>query len=401
MGAWANPRSARLLRRGLSAALAGVSLGFAIFVTTSDGLRSSDGGRLGGDLPPFYAAAQIVRAGEARSLYDFDVQQRQQAGLFPDDPGAWLPFPYPPFVAAAYVPLTLASFKTAYVLHTIGMTLLCVLALLLLRTHLPPLDRHFAACAAATLTFYPLLRANLGGQNSAVSLLCAAGAAASLASKRELAAGVWLGAWLFKPQLALPVIVLVALAGYWRSLIGVALVAVIYYLIGAAVMGLDWPARWVLDGLLPYAPVNLQMDRINGVSFREVASEWGAPLVGWVMVALAAALVIRNAWRARQQPLAYVGMVAAAAVLLAPHGLYYDGGLAVLGLAVGAAITGAASMPYLGAAWILGGLQHLRAYLPLPPVTALLIGLLVWLDRLQEGIRDQGSGIPDPFTRNA
>src|SRR5207253_10329527 len=92
---------------------------------------------------------------------------RAQAEFFPDQPGGWLTFPYPPFVAAAYVPLTLFSFKTAYALHSLIMAACCVAALALLLPALPRLRGSFLPCAAATLTFYPMVRAVMGGQNTA------------------------------------------------------------------------------------------------------------------------------------------------------------------------------------------------------------------------------------------
>src|ERR1700736_6599065 len=123
----------RRLRLYPFAILAGVVIGYAYFLATSNGLRAVRGGRVGGDFPAFYGAARIVRAGAWQSLYDPIVQSQAQADLLPDSQGDWLPFAYPPFVAVAYVPFTFLGFKNAYVVHTVLMTACAVAALALLR----------------------------------------------------------------------------------------------------------------------------------------------------------------------------------------------------------------------------------------------------------------------------
>src|SRR5205823_271266 len=126
--------------------------------------------------------------------------------------------------------------------HVLLMAACVVAALACLRAVLPALRGELLPAAAATLTFYPIFRAVLGGQNTPVSLLCAAGAAMALARGRDLSAGLWMGAWLFKPQLALPVaaVILIRSTDRLGFAAGVAAVGVVYYAIGAAVGGWSW-----------------------------------------------------------------------------------------------------------------------------------------------------------------
>src|SRR5690242_17423754 len=65
-------------------------LGVVLFVTGSNGLHGPLGGRVGGDLPAFYGAARIIRAGVWQRLYDFAALRDAQADLLPDTPGGWL-----------------------------------------------------------------------------------------------------------------------------------------------------------------------------------------------------------------------------------------------------------------------------------------------------------------------
>src|SRR6185369_18019498 len=146
---------------------------------------------------------------------------------------------YPPFVAAGYAPLTWLPFKAAYVVHVLVMALCVVAAMALLRAALPALQRDLLPIVAAALGFYPIFRAVLGGQNTPLSLLCAAGVAAALARRRDWLAGVWAGAWLFKPQYAVAVaaMLLVGRIDRRRFLVGFAAVALGYYAVG-----------WILAG---------------------------------------------------------------------------------------------------------------------------------------------------------
>jgi hypothetical protein len=380
----------RRLRLYPFAILAGVVIGYAYFLASSHGLRAVRGGRIGGDFPAFYGAARIVRAGAWQSLYDPVVQSQAQADLLPDSHGGWLPFAYPPFVAVAYVPFTFLGFKSAYIVHAVLMTACAVAALAFVLPLVGAIRRDFAPCVAATLTFYPLFRAIVGGQNTALSLLCAAGAAAMLARDRDVAAGLWVGAWMFKPQYALPVGALIAVGGRPRVILGGTIAAGIWYLIGACVSGLAWPIWW-WRGVAQYITADVAVDRGSGVSFLQMASELGVPVLGWLGVLATGALAVRAAWRSDAPPVTVVAAGAAAAVLMAPHALYYDGGLAVLGLAAASNVLGPQVVPVLVTSWLLAAAQVLRALLPFPPVTAVLVISLVLstrASRLKADIRD-------------
>ncbi len=371
------PLRSGVLRRAAVAAAIGIGIGFAVLVTTSTDLTTVRGGRIGGDFPAFYGAGRLAQSRDAHRLYDADAQRAIQQDLLPPATNGWIHFAYPPFVALAYVPFTLLGFKAAYVLHTLLMALCVVAALQLARPSLPVLGSETLPAAAALLAFYPLFRAVAGGQNTAVSLLCAAGAAGALAARRDVRAGLWLGAWLFKPQLSLPVCALLALNSpngprRYRLLAGAASVAGLYYVAGALVWGANWPAWWVREGVLPFAAADRIVDRGNGISFPDVAADLGVPAAGLVCAGLLGGLALWLAWRRSSESAAFVGATVAAAVLAAPHALYYDGGLMALALVASAALR-PATLPAVVALWLLGWTQPLRPYLPVPPVTLGLV----------------------------
>jgi hypothetical protein len=386
----------RRLRLYPLATLAGAAIGFVVFLAASDGLRSAFGGRVGGDFPAFYSAARIIRSGDWKAMYDPAALQRAQAAFFPDEPGGWLTFPYPPFVAAAYVPLTLFSFKTAYVLHSLIMAACSVGALALLVPVLPQLRRSFVPCAAATLTFYPLWRAMMGGQNTAVSFLCAAGTAAALAAGTDVVAGLWLGAWLFKPQLALPIMVVVALAGHPKVFAGAAIGAVALYGIGALVTEPSWPLWWLRDIAVPYAAAGLAPDLHNGASITEVARELGLPALGWIAIAVVVVVTLRTVWQTKPTPFVLLAIASPFAVLVAPHALFYEAGLAIVALLVCAGIRGRPIVPLVFALWAAGALEPMRVHLPLPPSTIVLSGSLVLAIWIARHANDRRPVVADP-----
>ena len=374
----------RRLRVYPLAMFAGAAIGVLAFLAGSDGLHGLGGGRVGGDFPAFYSAARIVRSGDWKGMYDPATLQRAQAEFFPDQPGGWLTFPYPPFVAAAYVPLTLFSFKTAYALHALIMAACGVAAVALLLPVLPRLRGSFLPCAAATLTFYPMFRAVMGGQNTALSLLCAAGAAAALASKKDVVAGLWLGAWMFKPQLALPVMAVVAIAGHPNVVIGAAISAATLYFVGAAITEPSWPIWWLHDIAFPYAAAGLAPDIHSGASFTEVSRELGMPALGWIAIGVVVVVTLRTVWRAKPDPVVLVGIASPFAVLVTPHALFYDAGLAMMTFAAAATVSGRTIAPLLFVLWAIAALEPMRMHLPMPPTTVVLLGSLllsIWVAR--------------------
>ena len=369
------------------AVLIGLAIGFLVLLTTSTGLRTIRGGRIGGDLPSFYAGARIVGSGRFALLYDAAAQEEAETDLLLGARGR-LPFPYPPYVALAYVPLTWLPFKAAYAIHTIAMAWCAAASLVLLRRVIPAVDNAFLPICAATLTFYPLFRAVLGGQNTALSLLLGTGAAVLLASGRDFTAGLAIGLWLFKPQLAIPVggVLLLRARRTRRYVAGVAIVAALLYLLAVPIGGWQWPVWWWHEGAMRFTVDDLALESWNGVSFNEIATQYGVTPFNWIAAALAVSCAIWLALRRDVPILAVAAFAMLTAVLIVPHALYYDGGLAVLALIVSAA-SRPSLLPAVAAIWALAWLQPLRAQLPVPPVTvAILLSmtLVAWAPRPRE-----------------
>ena len=111
------------------------------------------------DFTIFYAAGTMVRSGMAGSLYDERAEfqtQRQFAPEVSTRHGA-LPYNHPPFEALLFVPLSFLAYLPAYLAWDAVNLGLLVLALLLLRRHVPILQtrplRVWVLCAVA---FFPV-----------------------------------------------------------------------------------------------------------------------------------------------------------------------------------------------------------------------------------------------------
>lgn len=367
----------RRLRRFSLAALAGAVLGFSVFWFTSDGLRSRDGGRVGGDFPAFYGAGQILRNGGMASLYEPETQRRTQASMLPGVEHGWVHFAYAPQVAAAYVPFTYLDFKHAYLVHTLLMAACAVAAVWALGTALPSVRANLFPAIAASMTFYPMYRSIVGGQNTALTLLFAAGTVALLARRRDVAAGLWLSLLLFKPQFGLPVAAILAIGGYPRVLVGLAIGAVGWYVSGVLLVDASWPLWWWREGVTWFVAADLWVDSGNGVSIREVASDLRVPMLGWIAAAGVALFSFNTARRSRNRPAALMGVALCTASLVGPHALYYDAGFTVLGFAAVADARGRNPGWLLPFLWVCGGAHMVGDALPASPLIALVIGCLV------------------------
>lgn len=357
----------RLYPRALLGAL-GAAVGFAV---ARAGLGDPQG-RLGGDFPSFHAAGELVASGRGASLYDLAAQQAAQARYLPD--GDWLPFPYPPPLAAAHALLAPLPYGLAFAVHTALMIGALALAVRALRPVLG-LRVPTEAVLAAMLTFLPLGRAVLGGQGTPLLVLGLALAVRALHDGRPGRAGAWAALLLYKPTFGLPLVALVALRTRGRSLPGSAGGMAALGALSVAVAGWGWPARWwALVGW--FQPGAQALEVSTSVSLLAVAEGLfglGTPLALAVGGGLMAALALLLAWAwAGERPLGtLVAVTALALPLLPPHGLFYDAGLAALAVV---AFGGRAGLVLWGLAFTLLGAPVLGAQ----PLVPLLLGALLW-----------------------
>jgi hypothetical protein len=197
------------------------------------------------DFTIYYTGARLIRS-ERASLYDLATQYRTELSFthVPIRLGP-LPFNHPPFEALLFVPFTLLDFWPAYLLWTAFNLIMLTAVVTLLARHFP----GFAAVSPLTIgigsiAYFPITIGIIQGQDIILLLLLVVLAVICLEREHAEVAGALLGLGLFRPQWALPLVLLFAIRR-WRVLLGFAPVAVILAGISAAIMGWRGPLNYV------------------------------------------------------------------------------------------------------------------------------------------------------------
>jgi hypothetical protein len=307
-------------------------LGLMVVVAAVQG--GSGERRIGGDYPAFYGAGSIVLDGDVDRLYDAARQQDAQDG-FLDDKGDYLYFAYPPPVAAAYAPLAALDFTASYLVHTALMVAALCGAVLLVRPMVPLAARFPAFVVAVALLSYPMLRAVLGGQNTALTLLLLAWAWRAEHDGQSIVAGIAAGLLLYKPQFAVPLLLLALVGRRVRMVAAGVAVGGGWWGFGSIMMGPAWMADWWQQAR-DFAAVNADVNGSNFIGLPGVSEHLLGPgWPGWILAGVvAAATAVQWIRFADAEPRARYGVAAPALALVAPQALFYEAGLMLLPLAV-------------------------------------------------------------------
>jgi len=292
--------------------------------------------RVGGDYPAFFAAGELARAGDWEAVYDPAAQREAQRGLV-DDTGGFLYFAYPPFVAAAYGVTTRLGYSFSFLLQVGAMAAALAIAIRLTRHRVASITAAPLAAYALALFFYPMLVAVIGGQNTALTLLLIVAAAWAEAADREWLAGMAVGLMFYKPQFAVPLLLLLLVARRWRGLGGALGTGAALWVTGALLMGTDWVGTWWSEATA-FADTNA---RVNGALFvslpgvlQQLAGDVGE-VAGWALAVVVMLTLAGIWWRlGGTHPWIRYGAAAAGLVLVLPQPLFYEAGLLVLPLAL-------------------------------------------------------------------
>jgi hypothetical protein len=388
------------LRLYPAAVLFAVLAAFAVTLLTADGARSG-AGILGGDHAAFHGAARLLADGRASELYDWSAQVAIQADLHPGhSEGAFLPFVYPPFVALPYVLLVPLGFAASYAVHTVAMMVLLFGSVLAMRPMLPRATSHPFALFVLLLAFYPMLRGLFGAQNTPVTLALLVLTWRALHEDREILAGAAAGLMLFKPQFGVPLLGLLLLRRRPRVLFGAGATAAALYLAGVALAGWAWPAAW-WEQIARFQATDQAVNAANSVGilgFLEAVLGVGSPVAVWPGVALTATVAAFAIWvwaTDRLDPVRRWGLTAIVLVVIPPHAMYYDAGLAGLALACLIERTGPAGARTVCFLWLAAALGLTNKLLGFNLLLPVLVAIAVALWRAPAGAdADAGTGPP-------
>jgi len=313
------------------------------------------------DFTIYYTAGTMVRQGMGHALYDdvaqFEVQRRfapQVATRL-----AALHFNHPPFEALLFVPLTLFSYRAAFLLWMLANLAMLTALPILLRPYVPVLrERPPWVWTLIALAFFPIFFALLQGQDAILLMFLYAAAFVALKKGRLVAAGGALACGLFKFHLVLPFLFLLLIQekrpqGRRRILGGFLLVATVLGVVSLAAVGaqqlisyphyvLNLEKTMALGAIMPSDMPNLRGALYVVASY---LGGTGSPSFDVLVLALSAAVFLLAAWisisddtpcanssaRTSTDDLKF-SLAVLATIVVSYHGLGYD--LCVLALPV-------------------------------------------------------------------
>jgi hypothetical protein len=313
----------------------------SIIITLCSGSESKIlSGRLGGDFAAFYSAGRIVSTVGFNGLYEINHQIETQKDLFIDG-NSFLPFPYPPFVAIACIPLSLLSYRIAYVLSIIVNLSAFLVAFICLKKEIKGLEEYILPVFTLSLTFYPFFKAILLGQNSAITFMLFALIWRFTSVGRRYSAGFCMGLLLYKPQFAIPIMGLFALSGRIKIALTSAATICSIIVVGLFFTGIQSYVEWY-HFLKWFVPADANHNGYNAVSwigFLDAifgTNNKTATILGYAFCSMTV-VIISYVWavgRAKSDFNAQMGFAAVSLVLIPPHLMYYDAGLIILTYAV-------------------------------------------------------------------
>ncbi len=204
------------------------------------------------DFPSIVIASRLVASGRGYALYDLDAQLQEQQRLSAEGylhlPPGWpleYPYPYTPFIAVLWSPLSglppLTQMALWDLLNMAGMGI----GLWLLLSRLPVGGFTRLAFLLAALTCTPFIVNLEQGQSSGLVMLAMGAGIALLRSRAELAGGLVVGLLVFKIQW-LPLLLLVLLfKGRWRALAGMAATCGALLSVTVLTIGIAWAPAYV------------------------------------------------------------------------------------------------------------------------------------------------------------
>ena len=169
------------------------------------------------DFTVYFTAANMLRQGVGRKLYNPEAQRntQQQFAAVARARRAPLPYIHPPYEALIFVPLTFLPYTRAYVAWNVVNAGILIWVCILLRRVFASLQRiPLVDCILACLAFYPVFATFHQGQDALLLLLTLTLSFRALSCNADFAAGCWLGLGFFKFQFLVPLALILA---FWRG----------------------------------------------------------------------------------------------------------------------------------------------------------------------------------------
>lgn len=233
-------RAGQRLRRFLTISLAAlvalaipISLAFQLRVAVENGFSDFQG---------FYDAATIINSGDGARLYDHSLydQPRLKNILKLPQIAVGHFYIHAPFEAIFFVPLARLPFVTAAWVWW-SFSLFCAfLTLFILLPFIPSIKERIELGLVSATFFIPIISTLFQGQDTIVTLLLFAICYRALVRGHYTAAGCALAIAMYKPPLALPMILLLAIVSKERWKLVAGFFATFSLLVSFAIFKLGW-----------------------------------------------------------------------------------------------------------------------------------------------------------------
>lgn len=240
------------------------------------------------DFGTYYTAGALLRSGHASALYDRDFRSVADQRL--GNNGRTLAYIHPAYEAVIFAPLSLLSYRVAY-LTFLAINVVLALAALSMVTRTPGFPLLFVA------GFAPITFALLDGQDSILMLFLVALSRRFLAEGKDRAAGMMLGLALFRFQVIVPIAICFLLWRRWRVLAGLAASGTAMAIASVLIAG--------IDGTRKYIQLLSLISSVRGphfmVSLRGIVLQL-AGVHAWLYTFIVAGSIGLIWWRAKNPP---------------------------------------------------------------------------------------------------
>lgn len=282
----------------------------------------------------FYAAARMVRSGQSGDLYDLSATSRAQQEFAPSVRirQAALPYMHPPFEALLFLPFSFLPYWPAYLLWNCLNGMLVLASLVLLRRQFVEIGNlSLAFLVLAATGFLPVASGIIQGQDSNLLLFLFVVALTAAERGNDAAAGAALAAGLFKFNLVLPFVFLLATKRP-RLLVGFAPVAALLGGISLAMIGWQGAVGYVQylfrleSNGAGGAIVGAAMPNLRGILASLAGAHNRASLMPLTIACSAVAVVIamRRIVSIRDSVRGVFVVATATAILVSYHTFSYD-----------------------------------------------------------------------------
>lgn len=355
-------------------------LSFLLFLTVGSREQSA---LFRGDFPAFYVAAEIVHSGRAARLYDYSLQRELENSYWPDFGGTFLVFPYPPFFALILSPLAALPPLTAKAVAA-GFLLAFLFGSLFITRPISAFVRtHFLFVVFYILTLPPVAISIVGGQNTALSILCFALVQYGIKSQHRWLTGFAAALLLYKPQFGGLLFLYLLGRRDKRELAGWGIGASALYLLGAWALGVNWPILW-LQAAHHFGEINFVINDYNMISFVglvywvfETSLGAGSQALLWAYVCSAIIILVSIVYVVRDAQ--RFALVPYLVLLLSPQTLFYDIGIAAFCFVRDLVPYNIPDFKLLGVIWFCSAVGLLVRGSASPLLFVFLLSAMLWI----------------------